>query len=311
MTHSLVKKSKFTPQEWVHKIKFSAAAAAVIATGQSLEKAKDDLGPGNFVIMFKEHPNHVDDPLLFSIRTAQRLMEIGRHALLSEATHVSRLPASWGTLYELTRVPNKYLLRGFDNGMIRPDMQRKDVKLLLPEKKKITPPLPEGKFRVIYADPPWAYDNSGFDQSAASQYETMDTDEIIENVKAADKADEHCALFLWVTSPILPDGLRVMEAWGFEYKASIIWDKEKAPGMGWWVNTKHEFLLIGSKGDIGVPKEKPDSVFRYPVGKHSEKPPIIRSMIELMFPGPYIELFARQRVAGWEAWGNEIQKQAS
>jgi len=165
--------------------------------------------------------------------------------------------------------------------------------------------LPSGKYRVLYADPPWAYSNSGFNQSAESQYPTKPT-EWIAALPVGDLIDGQAALFLWVTSPILPDGLAVMSAWGFEYKACFIWDKGKAPGMGWWLHTKHEIMLIGSRGDVGTPKEMPDSVLHLPPGKHSEKPAVVRSMIELMFPGPYIELFARQRVEGWDAWGNQV-----
>lgn len=167
------------------------------------------------------------------------------------------------------------------------------------------PVLPEGKYRVLYADPPWSYSNSGFNQSAASQYPTKATADIAK-LPVGDLLDGSAALFLWVTSPILPDGLEVMSAWGFDYKACLVWDKGKAPGMGWWLHTKHELLLIGSMGDVGTPKEMPDSVLRLDPGRHSEKPAVIRSMIELMFPGPYIELFARQRVEGWDAWGNEV-----
>ena len=167
------------------------------------------------------------------------------------------------------------------------------------------PPLPLGKYRVLYADPPWAYRNSGFDQSAASEYQTMEV-EAIAALPVRDLIEGNAVLFLWVTSPILPAGLQVMSAWGFEYKASLVWEKDRAPGMGWWVNSKHEYLLVGSCGDVGTPREKPDSIFRHPVGKHSEKPPIVRSMIESMFAVPYLEMFARSNCEGWTSWGNEV-----
>ena len=170
----------------------------------------------------------------------------------------------------------------------------------------LSPPLlPTGKYRVLYADPPWEYSNSGFNQSAALQYSTMSTDEICK-LPVGDLVGDLAVLFMWVTSPILPDGLRVMSAWGFDYKASMVWHKNRAPGMGWWVKTKHEFLLIGAYGDVGTPVAKPESILVAPVGRHSEKPPEFRSVIESMFSGPYIELFARKPVDGWEVWGNEV-----
>lgn len=167
--------------------------------------------------------------------------------------------------------------------------------------ERLARPLPTGKYQVIYADPPWQYSNSGFDQSAEAQYPTMPTDEICALPIGA-LAGEESVLFLWATSPLLPDALRVMQAWGFEYKASMVWVKDNAPGMGWYVNTYHEFLLIG--GNLH-PAIKPDSVFKSPVTKHSQKPQAIYGVIESMYPGNKIELFARQTRDGWECWGNE------
>jgi N6-adenosine-specific RNA methylase IME4 len=164
--------------------------------------------------------------------------------------------------------------------------------------------LPEGKYQVIYADPPWEYKNSGFTQSAASIYPTMPIDDIC-NLKVADLAADSCVLFMWATSPLLPEALKVMEAWGFTYKASRVWVKNRAPGIGWWVHTYHEFLLIGSKGENLHPSEPMHSIITGDVTVHSKKPHSVYADIETNYPGPYIELFARNDRDGWGNWGNE------
>lgn len=173
----------------------------------------------------------------------------------------------------------------------------RDAKVLLP------PKLPKGSYRVLYADPPWSYNNSGFDQSAASHYPTLATDAIC--ALELPKLGADAVLFLWVTSPLLPDGVRVVDAWGFQYKASMVWQKDRAPGLGWFLHTKHELLLIGTRGEA-QPNTKLDSVFSAPVGKHSAKPHVVYDFIEQMYDGPYCELFLRGVARdGWAGWGNE------
>ena len=171
------------------------------------------------------------------------------------------------------------------------------------QQKKESPPL-VGKYKVIYADPPWRYANSGFDQSAAEHYPTMSTEEICA-LPVSDLADEPCALYLWATAPLLPDAIEVMNAWGFEYKSHRVWVKNKAPGMGWWLRTNHELLLIGTRNGNAHPSEKLDSVVEAPVAKHSRKPEIFRMDIEKCHEGPRLEMFAREDFDGWEVWGNE------
>lgn len=167
------------------------------------------------------------------------------------------------------------------------------------------PELPKGKYRVIYADPPWQYDNSGLAQSAARHYLTMSQEELCA-LPTGELAYERSVLFLWATSPLLPEALEVMEAWGFKYKASRVWIKNKSPGIGWFIKTRHEFLLIGVRGNGMHPSQKLDSIFECPVTRHSEKPQKIYEDIESSYEGPYIELFARNKREGWETWGDEI-----
>ncbi|KXA97361.1 hypothetical protein AKJ37_03175 [candidate division MSBL1 archaeon SCGC-AAA259I09] len=177
------------------------------------------------------------------------------------------------------------------------------------EKAKET--LPEGKFRVIYADPPWMYDNDGLKGTASDHYFTMKPSEI-EDMPVQEKAGDNSVLFLWVTSPQLEEGLEVLDSWGFEYKTSFVWVKDKSTygKLGFYTYTQHEFLLIGVKGSC-LPKEGSlePSVISAPKGEHSEKPEKVYEIIEQMYNGPYLELFARQEREHWTAWGDEVGTQ--
>jgi len=167
------------------------------------------------------------------------------------------------------------------------------------------PPMPEGQFNVIYADPPWRYQFSETSMRAVeNQYPTMD----LEDIKGLDiPAAENAVLLLWATAPKLEEALEVVNAWGFTYKTCAVWDKEKI-GMGYWFRGQHELLLLGIKGSFRAPDESNrfSSVIRSPRSSHSKKPQEVYSMIESMFPqGKYLELFAREKRLGWGGWGNE------
>lgn len=174
--------------------------------------------------------------------------------------------------------------------------------------------LPRIESKVIYADPPWNYANKGFDQSAAQQYPTMETESICE-MKVKDIAGEKAVLFLWVTYPFAREGFAVCDAWGFSYKSQMVWKKNTTTGMGFYVKPRHELLYIATKGSA-LPAVLYDSVFEFKTGKHSEKPDELYHMIEAMYTGPYIELFARNkpqelRRKGWSYWGNEVESKES
>lgn len=168
--------------------------------------------------------------------------------------------------------------------------------------------VPSGVYDVIAADPPWAYDNAGFEQSSAGHYPTMDVDTICRLPQTSEtfpKFADPAVLFLWATSPLLPSALTVMAAWGFEYRGSLVWIKDKAPGLGWWLKTRHELLLVGVRGSC-TPIEKVDSVIDSAAQKHSEKPAEAYARIVTMFPGlRNVECFARAPRPGWDVWGDE------
>ena len=167
------------------------------------------------------------------------------------------------------------------------------------------------KYPVILADPPWkftVYDaESGMEQAAETHYPTLCTDEICA-LPVADLATPDAVLFLWCTSPQLFEAQRVIETWGFTYRANIIWVKQGPPGLGFWLRNQHEILLIAARGGMRTPPppDRPLSVIQAPRREHSRKPDEAQATIERMYPDlPKIELFARRDRPGWDAWGNE------
>jgi len=165
------------------------------------------------------------------------------------------------------------------------------------------PPMPTGEYHVIYADPPWQFDNSGFDQSAEAHYPTMATEQISQ-LEIPASANSVC--FMWATNAMLEDALEVMRAWHFDYKSNLVWIKETGPTIGFYVVSRHELLLIGTKGEHMLPEVRPISIIKGEVTIHSKKPASVYDLIESMYDGPYLELFARLKHSdNWDIWGNE------
>jgi len=168
---------------------------------------------------------------------------------------------------------------------------------------------PTGKYRVIYADPPWKYNDDLIENYGAAEkhYPTMTIDELC-NLPVKDLADENAVLFLWVTSPLLEDSFKIIHSWGFTYKTSFIWDKVKH-NMGHYNSVRHEILLVCTRGSCTPDAKKLfDSVQSIERSdKHSEKPEEFRQIIEKLYHhGNKLELFARNKTEGWEVYGNEI-----
>jgi N6-adenosine-specific RNA methylase IME4 len=171
-----------------------------------------------------------------------------------------------------------------------------------------------GKFRVIYADPPWNYSDQGVvgDSGTAygktgAHYDSMTTEQLCKMPIEA-HTTKNAVLFLWVTSPMLNICWPVIEAWGFTYKTSIVWDKV-LHNFGHYVSVRHELLLICTRGSCTPdrPTPMPDSVQTFRRGDvHSQKPEEFRQLIQQLYDGPYLELFARMRTPGWSAWGNQV-----
>jgi N6-adenosine-specific RNA methylase IME4/ParB-like chromosome segregation protein Spo0J len=170
-------------------------------------------------------------------------------------------------------------------------------------------PLPTEKFRILYADPPWKYGDQLTEDYGPTRfhYPAMSITELC-MLPIADLAEENAVLFLWVTSPLLPECFTVIKAWGFTYKASFVWDKIKH-NMGHYNSVRHEFLLICTRGSC-LPDSSAliDSVQSVERTEHSRKPEEFRAIIDQMYiRGRKLELFARwdEAPAGWDRWGNE------
>ena len=168
-----------------------------------------------------------------------------------------------------------------------------------------------GKFVVLYADPPWQYENppmGGSNRSIENHYPTMTLEEICA-LPVANVAHENSVLFMWATAPKLAECMQVLPAWGFVYRTEMVWVKDKI-GMGYHVRGRHENLLIAKRGELPPPAtdNRPDSVVEAPRLEHSAKPAIFYNIIDRMYPGMRkLELFGRSPEArkDWSAWGNQ------
>jgi N6-adenosine-specific RNA methylase IME4 len=165
------------------------------------------------------------------------------------------------------------------------------------------------KYPIIYADPPWRYENppiGATGRSIENHYPTLSVAEICE-LPVDQLAHDDAMLYLWATAPKLAECMEVIKAWGFEYRTCLVWDKEII-GMGYYARNQHELLLVARRGDIPPPEAgtQPTSVHRERRGEHSVKPVFYYEIIEAAYPGlPKIELFARSERDGWDRWGNE------
>ncbi len=175
----------------------------------------------------------------------------------------------------------------------------------------------ERPFRVLYADPPWAWTKGKFvdrgrARSVEKEYATL-SPEALARLPVGDWAAENAVLFLWATGPKLPVALDVIRAWGFTYKTiGFTWVKRnrRSPswfwGLGFYTRANAEICLIATRGHPARRSASVHQIIESPVGRHSAKPPEVRRRIEALYDGPYLELFARDRTPGWTAWGAEL-----
>lgn len=174
------------------------------------------------------------------------------------------------------------------------------------------------KYQIIYADPCWNYKgqtqhNGKKDSdtgSAEKHYPTMTLKELSDLKPMIDTiADDDCLLFMWTSSPHLDQAVELLKSWGFKYATiGFIWDKQRV-NPGFYTMSQCEICLIGKRGKIPQPRGARNirQLVSEMRGRHSAKPYEVRKRIELMFPDQdKIELFARERVEGWDAWGNEV-----
>ena len=164
----------------------------------------------------------------------------------------------------------------------------------------------DGQYGCIYADPPWPYQNQGTRAATSNHYRSMSLEEIaalpIEKL-AADAAHLH----LWTTNAFAREALDLIVAWGFVPKSCLVWVKPQM-GLGNYWRVAHEFLVLGVRGELCFADRSRRSWIEAPRTRHSAKPDEIRKLVEQVSPGPYLELFGRQRVAGWTVWGDQIDE---
>lgn len=170
------------------------------------------------------------------------------------------------------------------------------------------------KYNIIYADPPWSYDDQGCRGTMADHYNGMDLSDI-KKLPISGMAEDDSVLFLWATFPVIKEALETIESWGYIYKTiAFLWVKLNRNnmgafyGLGRWTRGNTEPCLLATRGK---PKRVGRDVFQLimtPKQKHSQKPEEARQrIVRLMGDLPRIELFARRKVEGWDCWGNEVE----
>jgi N6-adenosine-specific RNA methylase IME4 len=176
---------------------------------------------------------------------------------------------------------------------------------------------PKQRFRTILADPPWQFQNRtgkmAPEHKRLSRYGTMKLDEIV-TLPVAQLADDISHLYLWVPNALLPEGLRVMEAWGFSYKSNVVWHKIRKDGgpdgrgVGFYFRNVTELVLFGIRGKNArtlAPGRRQVNFLATMKREHSRKPDEMYDIVESCSPGPYLELFARGARPGWAVWGDQ------
>lgn len=241
-------------------------------------------------------------PNLGTLNTAEKLAHqhgVSKNTIIRDGKRAEAI--------EKLAVTNPEAAKAVVEGKKRFNEVRREIKL---EEVKEAVAMPDAKYRVIYADPPWKYGDQLTENYGAVKYHypAMTIAELCD-LPVFDLTETDAVCFLWVTSPLLEECFPIIRSWGFRYKTSFVWDKIKH-NMGHYNSVRHEFLLICTKGSC-VPDERTlfDSVQSIERTQHSAKPEEFRNIINTLYPhGKKLELFARNEAPeGWENWGNQAQ----
>jgi len=176
-------------------------------------------------------------------------------------------------------------------------------------------------YNIIYADPPWKFSSKELQKYDGQRFTSMDkhyetqSKNWIKNLPVKDITKEDCALFMWSTDAHIKEAIETIEVWGFKYiTVAFVWEKKTSTGktvanLGAWTMKNYEICLLGTKGAM-LKYKKINNIYQKVEAKrtkHSKKPEQVRTNIELLFGNlPRIELFAREKHEGWDAWGNEV-----
>lgn len=307
-----------TPDEWAAVIRadLRRSVGGVIDAGRHLSDAKRQIAHG-------EWESWLRSEFGISQPTAARLMIVARHSAISNHAHGHALPSSWRTLYELSQLDAPLLEMAIADGEVTPALERKAAKVLVAryrvsavEGGNAEPPSVDGEVGTIVADPPWRYGNTSTRGAAADHYPTMTIEDIAALEVPHKHAGQQAHLYLWTTAGHLPDAFSVMTAWGFTYKTYLVWVKPQM-GMGNYFRVSTELVLFGVRGELRTSDRAIMNWFQAKRGRHSAKPEGFYDMVMKASPGPYLEMFARCRLAhqlicgctkcrlGWQVWGNE------
>lgn len=182
--------------------------------------------------------------------------------------------------------------------------------------------LKRGSYGVILADPPWPFatwSHKGQGRSGEAHYSTMKHSDL-NSMPVKELAAENCVLFLWVVQTQIPQAVDLVNSWGFTMKSvAFAWNKgDGLPlwpedityqmGMGKWTRAEFEQCWLATRGKPKRLNADVRQILNEKRRQHSRKPDEIHDRIERLVNGPYLELFSRQRRAGWDAWGNETEK---
>jgi N6-adenosine-specific RNA methylase IME4 len=179
-----------------------------------------------------------------------------------------------------------------------------------------------GTYSTILVDPPWRFQNRtgkmAPEHRRLRRYRTMTVEEI-GALPVSQHARDKSHLYLWCPNALLEDGLAILRAWGFTYKTNLVWlkiRKDGGPdgrGVGFYFRNVTELLLFGVRGKLRTlaPGRRQVNMIARRKREHSRKPDEQYALIEQCSPGPYLELFARERVAGWTCWGDEVDSYAT
>lgn len=183
---------------------------------------------------------------------------------------------------------------------------------------------PHGQFGLIMADPPWSYtmrSEKGYEKSPHKHYDCMTRDELFAlRDQVIFATAEDCVLFMWGVWPMVPDALELIKEWGFTYKTGGAWHKrtstfvpgqsnpKSAFGTGYIFRSASEPFFIATRGEPKALNRSTRNIIEAATREHSQKPDMVYPMLENLFSGPYLEMFARTSKPGWSVWGNETDK---
>jgi N6-adenosine-specific RNA methylase IME4 len=206
----------------------------------------------------------------------------------------------------IKEMPNQVVTPYAVQKIVRKIIREEEIKNQVEQIKNNELPNLSGLYDIVSVDPPWnygrKYDPDG--SRIANPYPEMSTDEI-KKLKIPFNKDSIC--FLWTTHKFLPESFKILNEWGFEYKATMVWNKLNI-GMGYWFRMQCEFCLLGIKGNpMWLNKSFPE-IIEEKKREHSRKPDSFYELVDKICLGRKLEYFSREKRNGWDIFGNDINK---